>query len=193
MRRAEELVGRWAAPEQISAAIRGERAEIDSLIAAIWPKCFRLAATVIGDRALAQDAAQEACVIVNRKVRSLRSLEAFDVWLYRIVIREAVRFRRRAAADARYSRDAGFFADPAVPIDVWRALDALAPDFRDVAVLFYFDDLPTAEIASILNIPNATVRTRLSRLRAQLRTMLGEYAPDAPVALDTRKVEQHAS
>jgi RNA polymerase sigma-70 factor, ECF subfamily len=186
-------LGRWAAPELISAAIRGERVDVDSLIAAIWPKCFRLAATVIGDRTLAQDAAQEACVIVNRKVRNLRSLGAFDVWLYRIVIREAIRFRRRAAADVRYSRDAGFSADPNVPIDVWRALDALAPEFRDVAVLFYFDDLPTAEIASILNIPNATVRTRLSRLRAQLRTMLGDYAPDAPAVLDKPEVEQHAS
>jgi RNA polymerase sigma-70 factor (ECF subfamily) len=173
--------------------MRGGRADIDSLIATIWPKCFRLAATVIGDRALAQDAAQEACVIVNRKVRSLRTSEAFDVWLYRIAIREAVRVRRRAAADARYSRDAGFSADPTVPIDVWRALDSLAPEFRDVAVLFYFDDLPTAEIASILGIPSATVRTRLSRLRGQLRTMLGDYAPDAPVAFDKPEVEQHAS
>jgi DNA-directed RNA polymerase specialized sigma24 family protein len=172
--------------------MRGGRADVDSLIAAIWPTCFRLAATVIGDRALAQDAAQEACVIVNRKVRSLRSLEAFDVWLYRIVIRETKRFRRRAAADVRYSRDAGFSADPNVPIDVWRALDALAPEFRDVAVLFYFDDLPTAEIASILDIPSATVRTRLSRLRAQLRTMLGDYALDAPTVLETPEVEQHA-
>ena len=185
-------MGRWAAPGQISAAMRGDREGIDSLLAAIWPKCFRLAATIIGDRALAQDAAQEACVIVNRKVRSLRFLEAFDVWLYRIVMREAMRFRRRTPADARYSPDAGFAPDPAVPIDVWRALDALAPPFRDVAVLFYFDDLPTAEIASILNIPNATVRTRLSRVRAQLRTMLGDYAPDAPAALDTPEVRQHA-
>jgi DNA-directed RNA polymerase specialized sigma24 family protein len=185
-------VGRWAAPEQIAAGLRGERGGIDSLLAAIWPKCFRLAATIIGDRTLAQDAAQEACVIVNRKVRSLRSPEAFDVWLYRIVMREAIRIRRRTAHDARYSPDGGFAPDPTAPIDVWRSLDALAPEFRDVAVLFYFDDLPTAEIASILSIPNATVRTRLSRVRAQLRTMLGDYAPDAPSALDTPEVRQHA-
>ena len=57
-------MGRWASPGQISAAMRGERDGADALIAAIWPKCFRLAATIIGDRALAQDAAQEACVIV---------------------------------------------------------------------------------------------------------------------------------
>lgn len=185
-------MGRWAAAEQISAAMRGDRAAVDVLIAAIWPKCFRLAATVIGDAGLAQDAAQEACVIVHRKVRGLRSPEAFDVWLYRIVIREAGRFRRRAAADERYSRDAGFSIDPGVPIDVWRALDALPPEFRDVAVLFYFDDLPTAEIASVLRIPDATVRTRLSRLRAQLRTLLGDYAPDAPALLDPPEVTRHA-
>jgi RNA polymerase sigma-70 factor (ECF subfamily) len=186
-------VGRWAAPEVISAAMRGDRDGMDGLLAAIWPPCFRLAATVIGDRALAQDAAQETCVIVNRKVRGLRSPEAFDVWLYRIVMREAIRLRRRRPTGERY-HDAEFVPDPTLPIDVWRALDALAPEFRDVAVLFYFDDLPTAEIAVILNIPSATVRTRLTRARAQLRKMLGDYAPaaDASIALDTSEVRQHA-
>jgi len=185
-------VERWAALGQISAALQGERGGVESLIAAIWPKCFRLAATIIGDRALAQDAAQEACVIVDRKVRGLRSAQAFDGWLYRIVMREAIRLRRRAAGHWRYKPDTGFVCDPAVPIDVWRALNELRPEFRDVAILFYFDDLPTAEIASILTISNATVRTRLSRGRAQLRTMLGDYAPDAPGALDKAEVQQHA-
>ena len=45
-------------------------------------------------------------------------------------------------------------------LDVWRALSALSPELRDVTVLFYFDDLKSEEIAAILRIPHATVRTQ---------------------------------
>ena len=48
---------------------------------------------VTGDRGSAEDAAQEACVIVDHKVRGLRHVGAFDAWLYRIVMRESARVR----------------------------------------------------------------------------------------------------
>lgn len=82
-------MARWAPPELVSAALTGDEAATEQLIAAVWPGCFRLAATIIGDWSLAQDATQEACVIVHRKIRSLRAIEAFDAWLYRIIMRES--------------------------------------------------------------------------------------------------------
>ncbi len=84
-------MARWAPPELVSAALTGDEAAAERLIAAVWPGCFRLAATIIGDRNLAQDAAQEACVIVHRQIRKLRNVAAFDAWLYRIVMRESAR------------------------------------------------------------------------------------------------------
>jgi RNA polymerase sigma-70 factor, ECF subfamily len=85
----------WAPPELVSAALTGDEAAAEQLVAAVWPGCLRLAATVIGDRSLAQVAAQEASVIVHRKIRTLRSAAAFDAWLYRIVMRESIRARQR--------------------------------------------------------------------------------------------------
>jgi RNA polymerase sigma-70 factor (ECF subfamily) len=58
---------------------------------------------------------------------------------------------------------------------VWRALAELSPEFREVTVLFYFDDLKTEEIAATLGVRHATVRTRLARSRAKLRHILGDY------------------
>jgi len=168
-------MGRWAPAEIVSAALTGDEAAAERLIAAVWPGCFRLAATVTGDRALAQDAAQEACVIVHRKVRTVRSAEAFDAWLYRIVMRESARVRRRnpAAAQQRAETTAG--GGETTAIDVWRALDALPPEQRDVVVLFYFDDLRSEEIAAILRVRHPTVRTRLARARERLRGLLDDY------------------
>src|SRR6202035_190304 len=134
-------MARWAPPDVVSAALSGDEAAVERLLAAVWPGCFRLAATVIGDRSLAQDAAQEACVIVHRKMRSVRNAEAFDTWLYRIVMREAARVRRRHTVTADAALDTAPGSDDTTGVDVWRALATLAPELRDVTVLFYFHDL----------------------------------------------------
>jgi RNA polymerase sigma-70 factor (ECF subfamily) len=168
-------MGRWAPPELVSTALRGDVAAAEQLVVAIWPGCFRLAASVLGDRSLAEDAAQEACAIVYRKVRGLRNADAFDAWLYRIVMREAAKIRRKSILfDDRLS-DGLTEGDGATSIDVWRALSALSPRLREVTVLFYFDDLKSQDIAAILRIPHSTVRTRLNKARKHLRDVLGDY------------------
>jgi RNA polymerase sigma-70 factor (ECF subfamily) len=183
---------RWASPDLITAAIQGDDTARSHLIAAIWPACFRLAASLIGDYGLAQDAAQEACVIVHRKVAELREARAFDSWLYRIVARESSRLRKRFQSSSTPLYERGFSADSAASVDVWRALATLSPSLRDVTVLFYFDDLTTEEIAHALGVPHATVRTRLLRARERLRAVLGEGYDCAPSAVHTKEVTQHA-
>jgi RNA polymerase sigma-70 factor, ECF subfamily len=166
----------WASSDLISRASSGKEGAVDELIAAIWPRCFRLAATVIGDSVLAQDAAQEACAIVYRKVRNLRDTAAFDAWIYRISMREASRARRRQGVSRELLADPSVAATDSTAIDVQRALAQLRPQLRDVTVLFYFDDLKSEEIATILNVAHATVRTRLFRAREHLRELLCDYA-----------------
>ena len=168
-------MARWAPPEIVSAALTGDEAAAEKLVAAVWPGCFRLALTVLGDRSLAQDAAQEACVVVHRKIRSVRSAGAFDTWLYRVVMRESARVRRRnaVARDAPFERSFG--SDDTTAVDIWRALATLSPELREVTVLFYFDDLKSERIGEILGVPHATVRTRLARARERLRGLLEDY------------------
>jgi RNA polymerase sigma-70 factor, ECF subfamily len=179
---------RWAPRELVSAALTGDEADAEQLIAAVWPACFRLAVTIIGDWNLAQDAAQEACVIVHRKIRSLRNAGAFDAWLYRIVMRESSRVRRQHDIPAQPHYERSFGNDGTTAMDVLRAVGDLSPELRDVVVLFYFDDLKTGEIAAILSIPHPTVRTRLARAREHLRGLLDDYST-APRPEET---QQHA-
>lgn len=168
-------MGRWADPDVVAAAVRG-RSAVDALIEQIWPACFRLAATLTGETALAQDAAQEACVQVYRKICGLREPAAFDSWIYRIVVREALRVRAKHPAATAYEE--AVFPHDGVSIDVWRALGALSAEQRTVCVLYYFDDFTTAEIAQILRVPHPTVRTRLARARERLAGLLDDYAGD---------------
>lgn len=183
-------MARWATPETIADAMRGDADAVERLIAAVWPHCYRLAATVIGDRNLAQDAAQESCVIVYRKIRSVRDAGAFDSWLYRVIMRESTRVRRRSATSAKALIDEPTDMDSTSAVDVWRALGDLSPELRDVVVLFYFDDLKSVDIAAILGVAHTTVRTRLARARAQLRGLLDDNGDETLAS--AREVQNHA-
>lgn len=61
------------------------------------------------------------------------------------------------------------FTDPAI----MKAILSLKADYKTAVYMFYYEGYTTAEIAEHLNCPEATVRSRLSRARAQLRTLLG--------------------
>jgi RNA polymerase sigma-70 factor (ECF subfamily) len=66
-----------------------------------------------------------------------------------------------------------------------RALSMLPLEQRDVLVLYAWADLSNEEIASALELPSGTVRSRLSRARAKLRDYLGEFDFDHWLFADT--------
>jgi RNA polymerase sigma-70 factor, ECF subfamily len=173
----------------VRSAVRGEESAAERLIATIWPSCFRFAASLIGDRTLADDAAQEACIIVHYRIGTLRDVAAFDAWLYRVLIRESRRIAKRHA-DRALTPQLEVVPEDTIGIDVWHALSQLQPVLREVTVLYYIDDFKSHEIARILGVTHATVRTRLTRARERLRVLLHDYRTDDDVA--DREDHEHA-
>jgi RNA polymerase sigma-70 factor (ECF subfamily) len=162
--------------ELVDAARTGGRDEIELLLRTVWPDAYRLARAVLGEAQPAEDAAQEACIIVYRTIASLRSSAAFRTWFYRIVVREAAEIKRRRSRTEEAPVAAASAVDQTAPIDVWRALSVLSQKLREVVVLRYFEDLSSPEIASVVGIPEGTVRFRLMIARRRLRPLLGEYS-----------------
>jgi len=160
--------------ELIDAARDGGPVQVERLLELIWPDAYRLARAILADQQGAEDAAQEACIILYRTIRSLRSADAFRVWFYRIVVREASELKRRRSRAEQAIESAPNVCDQAESIDVWRALSALPQHLRDVVVLRYFEDLSSREISSVLQIPDGTVRFRLMIAKRRLRPMLGD-------------------
>ena len=162
--------------ELVEAARTGGRDEIELLLRSVWPDAYRLARVILGEDQPAEDAAQEACVIVYRTIASLRSSAAFRTWFYRIVVREAAEIKRRRSRTELPLEAPVSVADQTAPIDVWRALAVLSHKLREVVVLRYFEDLASPEIASVLGVPEGTVRFRLMIARQRLRPLLGDYS-----------------
>ncbi|MBL8520113.1 MAG: RNA polymerase subunit sigma, partial [Betaproteobacteria bacterium] len=67
------------------------------------------------------------------------------------------------------------------------ALAALAPHYRDVAILYEMHDLSYVEIAQVCNIDIGTVRSRLNRARTKLVAMLSLDGEESPVSNQTKK------
>ena len=57
-------------------------------------------------------------------------------------------------------------------VTLWSAVETLSGDLRAVVVLFYYEDMSIKEISGITGVSQGAVKTRLSRARAKLRSML---------------------
>lgn len=159
----------------VEAARQGGEAEAEALIAAVWPRAYRIALSVLGDGMLAEDAAQESCAILFRSIRKLRCAAAFGVWFYRIVVREAAALERKNRA----LEEPVFPADPHIEqtllrLDVLQALRALTPAQRTAVALHYYGEMTSPEIGEILGMPDSSVRFHILRAKRQLQQLLKE-------------------
>jgi RNA polymerase sigma-70 factor (ECF subfamily) len=169
----ERSLTRWGKVREavlVRAAQRGSEEAVAELFARHWDDARRAALLVTGDRAAAEDIAQEAFLA------ALRALPRFDLrrplrpWLHRIVVNRAIDFARARALRAEVGAEAA--GDPAAPLeaagpalddDLVAALLGLAVEQRAVIVLRYLLDFTPGEIATLLDLPRGTVNSRLRR------------------------------
>ena len=133
---------------------------------------FRIALTYLRDRADADDVAQDVFLKLLKSDAQFESWEHLRRWLIRVTINECKSlFRKpwRRVEDIENLADS-LSAAQAVLSDVMR----LPERFRIPIVLYYYLGFSTSEIAELLHVPAATVRTRLARGRSKLKFTLEE-------------------
>jgi RNA polymerase sigma-70 factor, ECF subfamily len=113
---------------------------LEQLVVAVWPEAYRLAAGILRDRSLAEDAAQEACASMVAGLSSLKSAAAFRAWFYRLVVNEAVTIsrRRRDVVSLQDVETVTIVFDAAQAIDLSNALSHLPTEQRVVVLLNYY-------------------------------------------------------
>jgi RNA polymerase sigma-70 factor, ECF subfamily len=168
-------------PTLLSEARAGSEQAIALLIREHWGRCHRLAALLVGDASAAEDVAQEAMLSALRGLESFDLDRPFEPWLHRIVINEArdwlrAKARRREVIWGLEDPDEDALPEPplpgALPDELLEGIRALRPAYRIVVVMRHVLDYTPAEIAAALEIPAATVRTRLRRALIELREAL---------------------
>lgn len=178
--------------EVIAGVLGGATASFEILMRRYNQRVFRTARAVLRDDAEAEDVTQDAWVRAYTNLRQYSGRAAFATWLTRIAFHEALARRRRRARHVSLGDHATTLAarTPGPDDDVGTrqvaalleaATDALPGAYRVVFVLRDVEGLDTAETAACLDLPEATVKTRLHRARRLLRERL---EPTLEVAAD---------
>ncbi len=150
------------------------------LVHAFQDMAFGYAFSLLGEEQSAQDAAQEAFITAYLQMHALREPEAFAGWFKRILWsqcshqRRAPANRAEALDDARHASQAEL--DPTDAVEeretrqrVRQAISGLPEHERLPTILYYIDGYSQSEVASFLEVPEATVRKRLQRARNRLK------------------------
>lgn len=140
---------------------------------------------ILGNRADAEDVAQEAFVAAFRAIGSYRGDGTLRAWLLRIATRLSLRRR----ASRREAVDISDVGEPAALVDrtepsrvvvaaehdesIRRAVASLPDPYRETVALRFFADLSLAEVADTTGRPLNTVKTHLRRGLERLRPILG--------------------
>jgi RNA polymerase sigma-70 factor (ECF subfamily) len=146
------------------------------------------------DADLAEEATQDALVRAWRDLPTLRDVERFEPWIYRLLVRSCADVGR-----ARQRRRAELTSLPMEPVtgdeaqriadrdELERGLRRLRSEQRTVLVLRYFADLSVPEIADVMELRIGTVKSRLHYAMEALRAALQADAR-SPIASDEGRV-----
>jgi RNA polymerase sigma-70 factor, ECF subfamily len=171
--------------ELVERAARGDQEAFADLATGHVDRCYALAYRILRDQTLAEDATQQALLSAWRDLATLRDLDRFEAWLYRIVVHACYiesRTQRRWSARVRaLTVVPPAHTDVATSVVDRDALESafgqLSPEQRAVVVLHHHLGFPLIEIAATLGIPEGTARSRLHYAVRQLRLALDTDAP----------------
>lgn len=181
----------WPGGTLVAAAQRGDVEALTALVYGSYPHVQRFAHTLCATPQDAEDAAQEALIILYRKIGMLRASGALASWMFRIVRNECLR-RTRALlrhapvhepdhCDTKTDSDAVGGAVRSAEEDVLLRLEAervaaavaaLPEDQRQVLVMRDIQGLPGRMVADRLGLSTAAMKSRLHRARSTVREVL---------------------
>ena len=173
----------------IDCIVSGQASKFEILIGNYQQRIYATLLGMLGNRHDAEDVTQETFLTAFRKLDQFERRSSFYTWLHRIAFNAAIDLQRRKKR-IKNQFASGEMIDTAVTLDqktdspativmtmetvnqVQLALSRLDEERRNIIVLRDLQGIDYAEIASMLDIPVGTVRSRLHRARIELREIL---------------------
>ena len=170
----------------IARARRGDADAFEQLVVAYRDQVFRLALRMCGNEADADEVAQEAFLSAWKALPNFRGDSQFSTWLYQLTTHAAIDLMRRekrqiAAEDITEVSAPDPGPSPQQQAErsetrqaVRDAMGQLSPEYRQIVVLRFLEDLSYEEIGAALKLPSGTVKSRLNRAKSQLKDILSK-------------------
>ncbi len=180
--------------ELLRAHVEGDPDGFRQLLHRHRDRLWAVALRTLDDPEEAADALQDALLSAHRGAARFRGDSAVTTWLHRIVVNACLdRLRRQRShptvplPDGQRGEDGDRTVrgvEPTAPVvdhdtvlTVRDALAQLPPEQRVAIVLVDLEGFPVAEVATMLAVPEGTVKSRCSRGRARLAVLLGHLRP----------------
>lgn len=159
-------------------------AQFERLVQDYQDRVFRLAYSMLGERAAAEDMAQEIFVKIWKALPGYRGEASLGTWVFAIARNTCLSRRRREAAKRAASLEVAEVRAAAESLNAredrhggeleMRDLLAHVPEkYRRVLTLFYLEDRSYEQVAETLGLPLGTVKTYLHRGKKELGALLG--------------------
>lgn len=171
---------------------RGDAAAFDAAFAAYRRRLYGYLVRMTRRHDVAEDLLQELFMRLARHATKLAPDTRLGAWLFTVAHRLVVSWSRAQMVRAQLAGDLlraepaasersplEALADSRAQLALERALAALPPAYREVALLVGIEGMQPTEVAEILGLRADAVRQRLARTRIQLAEALGEHAPAA--------------
>lgn len=183
----------------VQQVLAGNTSAFEGIVRRWQGPLINLAYRFCGDRARAEDMAQEAFLRAYRGLAKWRGEAAFSTWLFALATNLYRSELRRIPANAVPLEDVGEPKDPHVfdeELDgverdraVRRAVDSLPAKYREALLLFYFQEMDVPAVSKSLGVAEGTLKARLFRARKLLESKLSKRGRDVRVSTYARRKE----
>lgn len=171
----------------ISECLAGDEAALEAFVRQFETSVFRLALSIVGDPAEADEITQQTFISALRALPTYEEKKSLKAWLYTIALNHSrSHLRKRKILDRlrttlttlfRVESERQLLPEQAAmqsekEAQIWSALNQLDERHRTVVVLRYFEELSVAEISEMLSVNEGTIHSRLHNAREKLRQAL---------------------
>ncbi|MCX7992620.1 MAG: sigma-70 family RNA polymerase sigma factor [Fimbriimonadales bacterium] len=169
----------------VAQCLRGDTRAFDALVERYRDRVFSLAFRILGEASAAEDAMQESFLRAYTRLPLYDPAQPFSTWLLCLTARVCLNARRDRATELRYLEQAAKAMPPVATLEerlyereqrrtLQRLLMRLPAPQRAAMLMYYYEELPIAEVARALEVPEGTIKTWLYRGRESLRRWLEE-------------------
>lgn len=171
----------------IKEVLGGKSEQFEHILNRYGGQVFNLIAHIVPCKEDAEELTQDVFIKVFRQLSSFKEESCFSTWIYRIATNTALSAARKRKHntlhldDAAYSNIHDEIIDEALDNDseeqlqrLSEAIDRLNAEERALITLYYMNEIPIAEVATIMRLTESNVKTRLYRTRKKLYLLLND-------------------
>lgn len=163
----------------VELAKTGNQEAFSKLIEEVKLKLYKTGISILKNDEDTCDAIQETLINAYKSLNTLKNNEYFSTWIMKILINKCYDIIRKNKKiiniDEKIKIEQDMYYEMySQESELEVVLNKIDKDLKMVTVLYYYDDLSVSEISEVLNIPEGTVKSRLSRARSKIYAILKE-------------------